>query len=309
MGKVIISCAITGAVHTPSMSTHLPVTPIEIAKQSIEAAAAGAAILHLHARDPSTGEPTPDPEVFMQFLPAIADASDAIINITTGGGQGMSLEDRLAAPLRVSPELCSLNMGSMNFGMYPMLSRYKEFKYEWEAPYLESSKDWIFKNTFKDIETICERLGKAHGTRFEFECYDSDHLYKLAHFLDRGLVEPPLFVQSIFGILGGAGADTENLLHAKRIADKLFGADYCWSVMASGRHQMPFVTMGALNGSNVRVGLEDSLYARRGRLASSNAEQVSLIRSILEPLSLEIATPDEARQSLHLKGRESVHFR
>lgn len=308
MGKIIISCAVTGAVHTPTMSPSLPVTPEEIANQAIGAAQAGAAVLHLHARDPRTGKPTPDPDVFMQFLPQIAEATDAVVNITTGGGQGMSLDDRLAAPLRASPELCSLNMGSMNFGMYPMLSRYKEFKYDWEAPYLESSRDWIFKNTFADIENILERLGRAHGTRFEFECYDSAHLYTLAHFLDRGLVKPPLFVQSIFGILGGTGADTENLLHAKRIADKLFGNEYCWSVMASGRHQIPFVTMGALNGSHVRVGLEDSLYAGKGKLASSNAEQVKLIRSILEPLSLEIATPDEAREILGLKGRANVRF-
>jgi uncharacterized protein (DUF849 family) len=290
------------------MNPYLPVTPKEIASQSIEAAEAGAAVLHLHARDPNSGKPTPDPAVFMQFLPPIAEATDAIINITTGGGQGMSLDERLAAPLRASPELCSLNMGSMNFGMYPMLARYKEFKHDWEAPYLESSRDWIFRNTFKDIEDILERLGRAHGTRFEFECYDTAHLYTLAHFLDRRLVEPPLFVQSIFGILGGTGADTENLLHAKRIADKLFGSDYRWSVMASGRHQIPFVTMGALNGSNVRVGLEDSLYAGRGKLASSNAEQVRLIRSILERLSFEIATPDEARTILQLKGRKNVKF-
>jgi len=220
----------------------------------------------------------------------------------------MSLEDRLGAAERASPELCSLNMGSMNFGMYPMLDRYQKFKYDWEPAYLESSRDWIFKNTFKDIETIVERLGKGHGTKFEFECYDVSHLYTLAHFLDRKLVTPPLFVQSIFGILGGQGADTENLIHAKRIADKLFGDDYRWSVMASGRHQMPFITMGAINGANVRVGLEDSLYAGKGKLASSNAEQVRLIRSILEPLSLEIATPTEAREILALKGSDNVNF-
>jgi uncharacterized protein (DUF849 family) len=308
MSKVIISCAVTGAVHTPTMSPHLPVTPDEIAAQAVEAAEAGASVLHLHARDPETGKPTPDPDVFMQFLPRIKQATDAVVNITTGGGQGMSLDDRLAAPLRASPELCSLNMGSMNFGMYPMLDRYKSFKHEWEAPYLEASRDWIFKNTFKDIEGILERLGKAHGTKFEFECYDTAHLYTLAHFLDRKLVTPPLFVQSIFGLLGGTGADTENLLHAKRIADKLFGDDYRWSVMAAGKHQLPFVTMGALNGANVRVGLEDSLYAGKGRLASSNAEQVRLIRSILEPLSFEIATPAEAREILALKGGDNVNF-
>ena len=308
MNKVIISCAVTGAVHTPSMSPHLPVTPAEIAAQAIEAAEAGAAVLHLHARDPGTGRPTPDPKIFMQFLPRIKEASSAIVNITTGGGQGMSLADRLAAPLQASPELCSLNMGSMNFGMYPMLSRYKSFKHDWEAAYLESSRDWIFKNTFTDIEGILEQLGKGHGTRFEFECYDTAHLYTLAHFLDRKLVKPPLFVQSIFGILGGTGADTENLLHAKRLADRLFGQAYLWSVMAAGKYQMPFITMGALNGSSVRVGLEDSLFVGRGKLASSNAEQVSLIRQILSLLSLEPASPQEARQMLALKGADNVRF-
>jgi uncharacterized protein (DUF849 family) len=308
MSKVIISCAVTGAVHTPSMSPYLPITPEQIADQAVEAARAGASILHLHARDPATGKPTPDPDVFMQFLSPIRQSTDAVINITTGGGQGMSIDERLAAPLRASPEVCSLNMGSMNFGMYPMLERYKRFKFDWERSYLESSRDWIFRNTFKDIETILERLGKGHGTKFEFECYDTSHLYTLAHFLDRKLVKPPLFVQSIFGILGGAGADTENLLHAKRIADKLFGDQYQWSVMASGRHQMPFLTMGAINGASVRVGLEDSLYCGKGRLATSNAEQVAQIRSILQPLSMEFATPTETRQILGLKGADNVRF-
>jgi 3,5-dioxohexanoate:acetyl-CoA acetone transferase len=308
MAKIIISCAVTGAVHTPTMSPHLPVTPQEIATQAIEAAEAGAAVLHLHARDPRDGRPTPDPDVFMQFLPPIRHATNAIVNITTGGGQGMSLDERLAAALRASPELCSLNMGSMNFGMYPMLERYPKFQHDWERPYLESTRNWIFRNTFGDIETILEKLGKGHGTRFEFECYDVSHLYTLAHFLDRKLVTPPLFVQSIFGILGGQGADTENLLHAKRIADKLFGAAYQWSVMASGRYQIPFTTMAALNGAHVRVGLEDSLYAGKGRLATSNAEQVRLLRQILEALSLEIATPAQARDILALKGSDNVRF-
>ncbi len=308
MTKVIISCAVTGSVHTPSMSPHLPITPDQIATDAIAAAEAGAAVLHLHARDPETGKPTPDPAVFMAFLPRIKQSCDAVVNITTGGGQGMSMDDRLAAAERASPELASLNMGSMNFGMYPMLDRYKTFDHDWERSYLEASRDWIFRNTFKDIESILERLGKDRGTRFEFECYDTAHLYTLAHFLDRKLVTPPLFVQSIFGVLGGQGADTENLLHAKRIADNLFGDDYRWSVMASGRHQIPFITMGAINGGNVRVGLEDSLFAGRGRLATSNAEQVRLIRSILEPLSLEVATPAEARDILHLKGGDNVAF-
>jgi len=306
--KVIISCAVTGSVHTPSMSPHLPITPQQIADQSIAAAEAGAAVLHLHARDPADGRPTPDPAVFMQFLPLIRRSTSAIVNITTGGGQGMSLDERLAAPLLASPELCSLNMGSMNFGMFPMIDRYPRFEHPWERAFLESTRDWIFRNTFADIERILERLGKGHGTRFEFECYDVGHLYTLAHFLDRKLVTPPLFVQSVFGILGGQGADTENLLHAKRIADKLFGADYRWSVMASGRHQIPFTTMAALNGAHVRVGLEDSLYAGKGRLAKSNAEQVGLIRQILEALSLEVASPDEARAILKLKGVDHVNF-
>jgi len=308
MSKVIISCAVTGAVHTPSMSPYLPCTPSEIAAEAIGAAEAGASVLHLHARDPETGKPTPDPKVFMQFLPRIKQSTDAVINITTGGSHTMTIEERLAAPLRASPELCSLNMGSMNFGLYPMLGKYKEFKYDWEAPHLEASRDHIFRNTFRDIENILDKLGNGHGTKFEFECYDTGHLYTLAHFLDRKLVTPPLFVQTIFGILGGTGADTENLLHLKRLADKLFGDQYLWSVMAAGRHQMPFITMGAINGASVRVGLEDSLFVGKGRLAKSNAEQVRLIRSILEPLSLEIATPAEAREVLALKGGDNVAF-
>ncbi|HLZ83595.1 MAG TPA: 3-keto-5-aminohexanoate cleavage protein [Caulobacteraceae bacterium] len=308
MTKVIISCAITGSVHTPSMSPHLPITPDEIAKSSVEAADAGASVLHLHARDPRDGRPSPDPALFMAFLPRIKQATDAVVNITTGGGQGMSLDDRLAAALAASPELASLNMGSMNFGLFPALGRYSEFQHAWEPAYLESSRDWIFRNTFSEIEAILARLGERHGTKFEFECYDVGHLYTLAHFLDRKLVTPPLFVQSIFGVLGGQGADTENLFHAKRIADKLFGQDYRWSVMAVGRHQLPFTTMAGLNGANVRVGLEDSLYAGKGRLATSNAEQVRIIRNVLEQLSLEIATPAEARALLGLKGGDHVAF-
>ena len=304
--KVIITCASTGSIHTPSMSPHLPLTPEDIADQSIAAAEAGAAILHLHARDPTDGRPTPDPDVFMQFLRPIRDRCDAVINITTGGGHGMSLDERLAAPLRIRPEMTSLNMGSMNFGLFPMLARYDEFRYEWERAHLENSRDFIFRNTFKDIEHILEVLGEGCGTRFEFECYDIGHLYNLAHFLDRGLVKPPLFVQSIFGILGGIGADPENVTHMRRIADKLFGDDYLWSVLAGGRHQLPLVTMGATMGGNVRVGLEDSLYAGKGRLATSNAEQVTIIRRILERLSLEIATPAEAREMLALKGADQI---
>jgi uncharacterized protein (DUF849 family) len=306
--KVIITCAVTGSIHTPTMTPYLPLTPDEVATQAIEAAEAGAAILHLHARDPKDGRPTPDPEVFMQFLPRIKQATEAVVNITTGGGHGMTLQDRLAAPLRAKPEMCSLNMGSMNFGLYPMLSKYKEWKHDWEPKYLEASRDFIFRNTFKDIEAILKELGEGCGTRFEFECYDVGHLYNLAHFLERGLVKPPLFVQTIFGILGGIGADPENLAHMRRIADKLFGDQYHWSILAAGRHQMPLITMGAIMGGNVRVGLEDSIYVGKGQLAKSNADQVRRIRAILENLSLEIASPKEARAALALKGGDMVAF-
>jgi uncharacterized protein (DUF849 family) len=306
--KVIITCAVTGSIHTPTMSPHLPVTPDEVAKDAIAAAEAGAAILHLHARDPKDGRPTPSPEVFMEFLPRIKQASNAVVNITTGGGHGMTLAERLAAPLRAKPEMCSLNMGSMNFGLYPMLERYKEFKHDWERKHLENSRDFIFRNTFKDIEEVLKTLGEGHGVKFEFECYDVGHLYTLAHFLERGLVKPPLFVQTIFGILGGIGPDLENVDHMKRIADKLFGESYYWSILAAGRFQMPFLTHAATMGANVRVGLEDSLWLGKGKLARSNAEQVAKIRRIVEELSMEIATPDEARQMLALKGGDAVGF-
>ena len=306
--KVIISCAVTGSVHTPSMSPYLPLTPDEIAKDAVAAAEAGAAILHLHARNPDDGSPTPDPDVYMQFLPRIKQQSDAVVNITTGGGRGMTLDERLAGPLRASPEMCSMNMGSMNFGLFPILDKMKDFKYEWERKHLESTRDFIFRNTFKDIEQLFKRLGEDHGTRFEFECYDVGHLYNLAHFVDRGLVKPPFFVQSIFGILGGIGAEHKNMMHMREIANGLFGDDYQWSILAAGRHQLSFCTMGAIMGGNVRVGLEDSLYAGKGKLAKSNAEQVSIIRSIVENLSMEIATPGEAREMLALKGGDLVKF-
>jgi uncharacterized protein (DUF849 family) len=307
-GKVVITCAVTGSIHTPTMSPYLPLTPDEIARDAIAAAEAGAAILHLHARDPKDGRPTPDPDVFMQFLPRIKQATNAVVNITTGGGHGMTLDERLAAPLRARPEMCSCNMGSMNFGLYPMLGRYQDWQHPWEPQYLEMTRDFIFRNTFADIERTLKDLGQGCGTKFEFECYDVGHLYNLAHFLDRGLVEPPLFVQTIFGILGGIGADPDNLVHMKHIADKLFGENYAWSVLAAGRHQLPLVTMGAIMGSNVRVGLEDSLWIGRGKLATSNADQVSRIRAIVENLSLEIASPDEARTMLRLKGGDDVAF-
>jgi uncharacterized protein (DUF849 family) len=307
-GKVIISCAITGAIHTPSMSDALPITPEQIATASIEAAEAGAAIIHLHARNPETGEPTPDPGVFMRFLPIIKQNTEAVVNITTGGGLGMTVEERLAAPLQASPEMCSLNMGSMNFNISRAGDRVASWKHGWEQPYLARTDDHIFRNTFRDIAKIVELMGKGHGTRFEFECYDIGHLYNLAYMLDQKVVEPPLFVQSIFGILGGIGADPKNLMFMRETADRLFGDQYVWSVLAAGRHQMAFTTMAGILGGNVRVGLEDSLYIGKGKLASSNAEQVAKIRRILEELSLEIASPAEAREILKLKGGDRVKF-
>ena len=306
--KVIITCAVTGSIHTPTMSPHLPITPDEIADASIGAWEAGASIIHLHARNPEDGSPTPDPDVFMEFLPRVKQATDAVVNISTGGGHGMTVQERLEAAVKASPEMTSLNMGSMNFGLFPILDKMSDFQHDWEPKYLENSRDFIFRNTFKDIEYILKELGEGHGTRFEFECYDIGHLYTLAHFLDRGLVKPPLFVQSIFGILGGIGADEENLMHARRIANKLFGNDYQWSVLAAGRHQMNFVTMAAMLGGNVRVGLEDSLYIGKGKLAESNKDQVAKIRRIIEDLSLEVASPKEAREMLGLKGGDLVQF-
>lgn len=308
-GKVIITCAVTGSIHTPTMSEHLPITPNEIAEGAIAAAEAGASILHLHARDPKDGRPSPSPELFMEFLPRIKQSTDAVVNITTGGGHGMTLEERCAAALRASPEMTSLNMGSMNFGLYPILDKPLDWKHDWEPDYLEMTRDFIFRNTFKDIEWVLKELGEGHGVRFEFECYDTGHLYNLAHFVDRGLIKPPFFVQTIFGILGGIGADIENLTHMRRIANKLFGEEnYEWSILAAGRHQMSFVTTGAILGGNVRVGLEDSLYLGKGQLAKSNAEQVAKIRRIVEDLSLEVATPQEARKRLNLKGGDQVAF-
>jgi len=308
MDKIIITCAVTGGVHTPTMSDALPVTPDEIASQSIEAAEAGASIIHLHARDPQTGRPTPDPAVFMQFLPRIKQATDAVVNITTGGGLGMTVEERLAAALAAEPEMCSLNMGSMNFALHPMAGKYKEWKHDWEKPFLEASDDFIFRNTFRDIARIIKQLGDGCGTKFEHECYDIGHLYNLAHFVDAGLVKPPFLVQSIFGILGGIGAEMENIMFMKQTADRLFGDDYVWSVLAAGRYQMPFVTQAAMLGGNVRVGLEDSLNIGRGKLARSNAEQVRKVRRILEELGYEIASPAEARSVLGLKGGDMVKF-
>ncbi|MCA0239581.1 MAG: 3-keto-5-aminohexanoate cleavage protein [Proteobacteria bacterium] len=306
--KVIITCAVTGSIHTPSMSPHLPVTPEQIADQAIEAAEAGAAILHLHARDPKDGRPAFDPTTYRQFLPRIHAATDAVINITTGGAVTMTLDQRLAGALDVSAEMASCNMGSMNFAIFPILEKMKTFEHDWEQVYIEGTRSAIFRNTFADIEQIFERLGRAHGTRFEFECYEVGHLYNLKHFVDRGLVTGPIFLQFVLGVLGGIGADPENLVHMKHIADKLFGERYQWSVLGAGRHQMPLVTQAALMGGNVRVGLEDSLMSGPGRLATSNAEQVRTIRGVLEALGMAIATPDEARQMLGLKGRDKIRL-
>lgn len=306
--KTIITCAITGSIHTPSMSPHLPVTPDQIATQAIAAADAGAAILHLHARDPQDGRPTGAISVYEQFLSRIKQGCDAVVNITTGGGQGMSVADRVLAAEHFSPEMTSLNMGSMNFGLFPMLGRYHEFAHEWERKHLEGSTDFIFRNTFGDIENILHRLGEGHGVRFEFECYDVGHLYTLAHFLDRKLVKPPLFVQTIFGILGGIGPDPQNVLLMRETAERLFGDQYYWSVLAAGRFQFPFCTMAATMGANVRVGLEDNLFIGKGKLAQSNAELVLKMRRILEELSIDVATPAEARAMLGLKGAGQTRF-
>jgi uncharacterized protein (DUF849 family) len=305
--KVIISCAVTGSIHTPSMSPYLPVTPEEIADDAVRASEAGAAILHLHARVPDSGRPSQSPDLFARFLPSIKERSNAIINITTGGGLGMSLDERLAAAKWAAPELASMNMGSLNFNISGAAGRVQEFKNEWEQPYLEMTKDFILSNTFSQIERGMTELG-ALGTRFEFECYDVGHLYNLAYFADRKLIEPPFFVQAIFGILGGIGPEPENLMHMRSTADRLFGSDYYLSVLAAGRHQMPFVTMGAILGGHVRVGLEDNLYLGRGELAKSNGELVAKIGRILAELSLEVATPDEVRAMLHTKGANQVAF-
>ena len=308
MSKVIISCAVTGSAHTPSMSDALPVTPAEIAEQAVDAANAGAAILHLHARVPEDGRPTGDPAVYAQFLPSIRQQTDAVVNITTGGSATMTVADRLAAAARFKPEMCSLNMGTINFAFFPAAKRITRWKHGWERDYVVDSEDYIFRNTFRDIRYILESLADA-GTRFEHECYDVGHLYNLAYFVDQGLVKPPFFVQMIFGIMGGIGPDLDNLVFMKRTADRLFGPDsFQWSVLAAGRHQMPFLTQAALLGGHVRVGLEDSLMIERGVLAASNAQQVEKIKRILAEMGHEPATPAEARAMLGLKGGDRVEF-
>lgn len=304
---VIITCAVTGGIHTPTMSPHLPVTPQEIIDDALGAAEAGASVLHLHARDPENGRPDQSIEGFMRFLPQLKQATGAVINLTSGGSPHMSLEERVQPAKQLKPEVASLNMGSINFGLFPLVDKYPEFKHDWEREHLEATRDVVFKNTFKDIEYILTSCG-ANGTRFEFECYDISHLYNLAHFVDRGLVKPPFFVQSVFGILGGIGAHPEDVSHMKRTADRLFGDDYRWSVLGAGASQLRVVAQAAAMGGNVRVGLEDSLWAGPGRMATSSAEQVRLARQIIEGLGLTIASPDEARELLDLKGGAKVGF-
>ncbi|WP_120967477.1 3-keto-5-aminohexanoate cleavage protein [Comamonas sp. lk] len=305
--KVIVTCAITGGIHTPSMSPYLPITPQQIEDEAVAAAEAGAAIVHLHARLPENGKPSQDPALFRQFLPQIAQRSDAIINLTTGGAPNMLVEERLQPALELKPEVASLNMGSMNFGLYPMLARQKEFKHDWERPYLEGSEDRVFRNTFKEIQYILESCAD-NGTRFEIECYDTSHLYTAAHFIDRGILKAPFFIQSVFGLLGGIGTHPDDVMHMRRTAERLFGNDYYWSVLGAGRSQMPLASMSASMGGNVRVGLEDSLWDGPGRLATSNAQQVTRIVQILHGMNLEIATPQETRDMLQLKGKNAVAF-
>jgi uncharacterized protein (DUF849 family) len=303
--KVIITCAVTGSIHTPSMSPHLPVTADEIADAAVAAAEAGAAIVHLHARDPKDGRPDQSPQAFAPILRSIKQRSSCVMNITTGGAATMTIEERVRPAATFKPEVASLNMGTMNFALYPMLERFKNFKHDWERPYLEASRGRMFKNTFEDIEYILKTCAE-NDTRFEIECYDIGHLYTLLHFAERGIVRPPFFVQSVFGILGGIGGHPEDVAHMKRTADRLFGSDYRWSVLGAGRNQMPIAAMAAAMGGNVRVGLEDSLWLGKGKMAESNAAQVSHVRRIIEGLGLEIATPDEARAILQLKGGDRV---
>ncbi len=305
--KVIITCAVTGSIHTPSMSPYLPITPDQIVADALSAVEAGAAVVHLHARDPETGRPSPDPKIFAEFMPRIKQSTDAILNVTTGGGVGMSMEDRLAAALWAKPEIASMNMGSMNFNLSGAAARITDWKQPWEKPYLESSVDAIMSNTFGQIERGLRELGD-NGTRFEFECYDMGHLYNLAHFVDRGLVKPPIFVQGVFGVLGGIAAEPTHLIHFSETANRLFGKDHLLSALAAGRHQIPMITLSAILGGNVRVGLEDSLFLGRGALAKSSGEQVARIRTIIEALGLEIATPAEARVMLGTKGGDQVAF-
>lgn len=307
MSKVIITCAVTGSIHTPSMSPNLPVTPQQIADAAVQACEAGAAIIHLHARDPETGKPDQTPEAFGRFLPDIKRRCNAVLNLTTGGSPYMSVQERIRPATVFKPEVASMNMGTMGFGLFRMLERQTEFKHAWEREYLEGSRNLVFRNTYGDIETALQEMA-PNETRYEFECYDTAHLYNLAYFVDRGLVKAPFFVQTVFGLLGGIGAHPDDLAHMKRTADRLFGDDYRWSVLGAGASQMKIAAMAAAQGGNVRVGLEDSLWISKGQLAKTNAEQVKRVREILEGLGLEVATPDEARQILQLKGKQRVAF-
>ena len=306
--KVIITCAVTGSIHTPTMSPHLPITPAAIADQAVQAAEAGASILHLHARDPDTGQPIADPDVFMQFLPVIKSRCDAVINITTGGSSLMTLDERLAAPILAEPEMASLNMGSMNFGLFPMKKRHDNWKFDWEPKLLDATRDVVFQNTFANIEQIFTTLGDGCGTRFEFECYDIGHIQTLSFYLREGIINRPVFVQFVLGVLGGIDASPQSLMHMHATTERLLGDGFQFSVLSAGRMQMPLATLGAILGGNVRVGLEDSLLINKNQLATSNAEQVSKVRRILEELGYEIATPQEARDMLQLKGADKVAF-
>ena len=305
--KVIISCAVTGAIHTPTMSEFLPITPEQITEAAIGAANAGASIIHIHARNPETGQPDQSPEAFSKFLPQISQNTDAILNITTGGSPFMKVEERVLPTLKFKPELASLNMGSMNFGLFPLLKKYKSFKFSWEKEHLEASSDLVFKNTFKDIEFVLNSCSN-NGTRFEFECYDTSHLYNLSHFVDRGLIKPPFFIQTVFGLLGGIGTHTDDVTHMKRTADRLFGDDYKWSVLGAGAHQMRIGALSLASGGNVRVGLEDSIWNGKGVHAKANAEQVLKVRKIIEGIGLEVASAQDTREILALKGKNNTSF-
>ena len=305
--KVIVSCAVTGAIHTPTMSDYLPITPIQIADAAIGAANAGASIIHIHARNSETGQPDQSPEAFSKFLPKISDSIDAILNITTGGSPFMKVEERILPTLKFKPELASLNMGSMNFGLFPLLKKYKSFKHNWEKSHLENSRDLVFKNTFKDIEFVLKSCSN-NGTKFEYECYDTAHLYNLAHFVDRNLVSPPFFIQTVFGLLGGIGTHSDDVAHMKRTADRLFGHDYEWSVLGAGANQLRVAALSLASGGNVRVGLEDSIWIGKGIHAKENSQQVDKIKKVIKELGLEVATPDETRKILSLKGKSNTNF-
>ncbi|MCH1867822.1 3-keto-5-aminohexanoate cleavage protein [Nocardioides sp. CFH 31398] len=304
MQTAILTCAPTGAIHTPSMSPYLPVTVEEIATAALEAAEGGAAIVHLHVRDPEDGHPVQDVGLFRDLLARIADASDVVVNLTTGGSPHMTVEERVAPAVQLAPELASLNMGTMNFGLYPMLDRFTDLRHEWERTHL-GNKDLVFKNTFADIERILRTCGDQ-GTRFEFECYDTSHLYNLAHMRDRGLVQGPLFVQTVVGLLGGIGADVEDLLHMRRTAIRLLGDDIEWSVLGAGAAQTRTAAIALSLGGNARVGLEDSLWDGPGRLATSSRAQVDRVRTIASALHRDIATPQEARRRLALRDADEA---